>query len=262
MLCSFSCSVLLFISTAIMFWTDNYLKKVIKADDDSIFAGFIITAVTAPASGIIIGGIIVEKLGGYESRRAIVACLFFGIGAAISAIPIVIFNNVGGFASFLWLFLFFGGSVIPNLMGILISSLPKDLRSSGSSLANLINNTFGFIPSPFLYGLIYKRTEETSPKTAYGFIVFYSYVSIILLIAAYIIKEKEDKITDKENSKAQTQAESKKEEEIIVINERNSDTPMFKSKKSDEEAKLEMIKLEDVIIILNFLARKNLRCKS
>ncbi len=111
-----SVTTLLFISTAIVYWTSDYLEKVLLVPTHKILIVFIITCITAPSLGIVVGGCIVQKLGGYEAKHSITICFLFSLIAWILAIPIY-WLEFTGFAICLWLILFFGGSIIPNLMG-------------------------------------------------------------------------------------------------------------------------------------------------
>lgn len=88
-----------------------------KFNEDDITVVFIITCVTAPVSGVIIGGIIVGKLGGYVNRKAVLFCLIASLLAGVDSLFIIIQESLVGFAVVLWFFLFFGGATIPNLLG-------------------------------------------------------------------------------------------------------------------------------------------------
>lgn len=110
-------AILNFISTAIQYWVSDHLKKVMKFDEDQIFICFVITCVTAPTLGVISGGYIVQKFGGYESKKSIVFCFVFGIIAGLDAILILFQENIIGFSIVLWIFLFFGGAIVPNMIG-------------------------------------------------------------------------------------------------------------------------------------------------
>jgi hypothetical protein len=120
MLCVAAYFSLMFISTIIQFWTSDYLKIVIKAESSMILVSFILTCLTAPVLGIITGGCIVQKFGGYESKNALNVCSVFGILAVLFAIFITQLDSLVGFATFLWIFLFFGGCIVPNLIGIYV----------------------------------------------------------------------------------------------------------------------------------------------
>ena len=212
MFCVCSFSMLLLISTAIQFWTTDYLKKVLDIQETLIFVAFVVTCVTAPTLGIIMGGCIVEKYGGYESRSSLFICSVFGLGALITGVPIVIFNGILGFTIFLWLFLFFGSAIVPNLMGIIISSLPYELRGAGNSVALLFATTLGRLPSPTIYGLIFDVTRKSQPKMAYGLIVnLFSIISLVLVVIGTIFRERlfKQKMQEYEIKKAKTEQELK-----------------------------------------------------
>jgi hypothetical protein len=74
-----------------------------------------------------------------------------GIGAGV-AIPFVSTFYVS--AILLWIVLFFGGAMVPGLTGMIMSSVQPEMRSFGNSKGEIIKNTFGYFPSPFLYGLV------------------------------------------------------------------------------------------------------------
>jgi hypothetical protein len=88
-----------------------------KFEEDQITIVFIITCVTAPLAGVILGGIIVGKIGGYVNKKAILFCVIASLFAGVDSILIVFQDSLVGFAIVLWIFLFFGGATIPNLLG-------------------------------------------------------------------------------------------------------------------------------------------------
>jgi len=87
--------------------------------NDLIFACFVVTCVTAPTIGIILGGWIVQRFGGYQSKHSIT--FVFGFACISTAISFFItrIDTLGAFAPLLWLFFFFGGGLVPNLVGII-----------------------------------------------------------------------------------------------------------------------------------------------
>lgn len=210
-----------------MFWTTDYLTIVLKINKDVIAAAFIATSVTAPAAGIIVGGLIVEKRGGYESKHSLLITTIFGLCACLMAIPIPLFDGIVGFAIFLWLFLFFGGAVVPNLVGIIISSVPKELRGSANSVNCLLVNLIGYLPAPFVYGIIYDATHKN--KTAYLVTTYYSYASFFLMVIGTIIRNK------KYNQRIEE--ETKKKE---TAKDETSFSPMHKERKNVELSHIQL----------------------
>lgn len=172
----------MFVSTAITFWTTDYLVKVLKFNGDEAKNVFITLSLTSPILGIILGGLFVQKVfKGYESKNSILfVCIMLLIGSCL--VPLVYFQSeLIMFGVVLWLLLFFGSSTLPTIQGISISSLPKKLRSSGNSLYNLLMFTFGFSPGPFVYGFLYDRTNNI-PKLAYTVTLSWCFIGLIFAI--------------------------------------------------------------------------------
>lgn len=191
-LCScLSITSLLFISTAIIFWATDYFFNVLNSGKENVLPMFILISLTGPVLGIIIGGAIVQKLAkGYEGKHSIFLCLIFGICAFSSTIPVSFVDNKYIFSVILWSVLFFGGAIVPNIQGIMISSLQPNLRAAGNSLSNILQNSLGFLPAPFVYGIIYDYTKSTQPKLAMIVILSYSIVGVIFIGIAMIFRYK------------------------------------------------------------------------
>lgn len=95
----------------------------------------------------------VNRIGGYESPKTVFYVFLFssiGIGSALF-IPFV--NDFYLLGVLLWLVLFFGGAMMPGLTGLMMSSVSPYLRAFGNSTGEIIKNVFGYLPSPFIYGL-------------------------------------------------------------------------------------------------------------
>ena len=109
LLCALALSNLFFIITAIQYWASGYEKQVLGvADENKIFISFAVVCITSPTLGLIFGGVVSAKTGGYESKHSILVCFIFGLLAGIAAIPVPITNEIFYFTLYLWLVLFFG----------------------------------------------------------------------------------------------------------------------------------------------------------
>ncbi len=205
LLCAMALANLFFIITAIQYWASNYEKKVLEEkDDNKIFLSFTIVCITSPTLGLFFGGFISSKTGGYESKHSILLCLIFGLLAGISSIPVPWVDDIFYFTLYLWLVLFFGAAILPNLIGIIISSLPPHLRGSANSMTNIITNLFGYLPAPAFYGFIYQHTKDENPRMAMEIIMYSSFIGTILLLIAmyfrYNEKPNEDHISERKTS--------------------------------------------------------------
>lgn len=100
--------IIMFVSNALLYWMKSYLKDVINVDQTLIDIFFIVVVVTAPITGIIIGGILVNKIGGFQHVNSlkmgvIISFILFSIGIILFFI-----YNLYAFGSLIWTFLFFG----------------------------------------------------------------------------------------------------------------------------------------------------------
>jgi len=182
---------LLFISTAIIFWATDYFFNVLKSGKENVLPVFILISLSGPVLGIIIGGAIVQKAAkGYEGKHSIFFCFIFGICAFSSTIPVSFVDNKYIFAVILWSVLFFGGAIIPNIQGIMISSLQPNLRAAGNSLSNILQNSLGFLPAPFVYGVIYEYSKSSQPKLAMIVVLSYSIVGVMFICISMIFRYK------------------------------------------------------------------------
>ncbi len=121
-------NILFFIVTALQFWITDYLRVVMKVEEGKIFAAFVVTCVTAPTLGIILGGVLVQKCGGYEGKHSITFVFAFAIISTLFGSFMTQLTTLESFAPCLWLFFFFGGGLVPNLVGN-YSILLKELLS-------------------------------------------------------------------------------------------------------------------------------------
>ena len=54
----------------------------------------------------------------------------------------------------LWFLLFGGGFVLPCATGIMLNTVEEEHRTSANSIANIGYNLLGFLPAPYLYGMV------------------------------------------------------------------------------------------------------------
>lgn len=45
--------------------------------------------------------------------------------------------------------------LMPAATGIMLNLVPQTMRTSANSLANFSYNLFGYVPAPYMYGVIY-----------------------------------------------------------------------------------------------------------
>lgn len=185
---------LYFVVTGIQFWGTDYMVDVIKADIITVQAGFAITSITGPLIGVIFGGWLIDKLGGYKDdsgASAVVAlrtCLFLGLGAVVCSLVASAWNEFWPTLISIWLVLFFGGAILPALTGLIINAVGDECRNMASSFSMFMFNIFGYGMAPVLSGAI----GDATGSMVWGFrsIMYMACLSIMCCVGAYYAVKK------------------------------------------------------------------------
>lgn len=223
---SFTCltnSVSFFTMGIIQFWGANYMKESFNVEDDKmIMLVFSILSITGPTLGVIIGGVLGSYIGGYESKNCALMCSVFCLLSAFAALPIGLVNFIP-FCICAWLYLFFAGAMNPLETGIIISSLPSELRGDASSIMNFILNLLGNLPPAFIYGII---SQNSGSKPAMIACTNYSFLGVVFIIVATVFRfrkdsEERNSVSNRDGSMKSTSTSSSAED-LVMIEERIS----------------------------------------
>mmetsp|Transcript_39041 Transcript_39041/g.34720 ORF Transcript_39041/g.34720 Transcript_39041/m.34720 type:complete len:182 (-) Transcript_39041:670-1215(-) len=76
-------SSLFFVVTGIQFWISDYMRSVLLLPAKEVFITFAVISITAPVLGVVAGGIVLDRIGGYTGNSAITFAMG---GAALSAV--------------------------------------------------------------------------------------------------------------------------------------------------------------------------------
>ena len=173
-----------FIVTGIQFWITKYLIEILNAEPIVVNIIFSIISITAPLSGVLFGGTISDKYGGYKGKnetKALQMCSAFGILAFFFGLPMGFMFQIIYLSILLWTFLFFGAAIIPIATGIMISCVPKDCQATSSSISQLIFNLFGYFCSPMITGFIMDIFDDEKMGFIWGMRVIFFWVSFALI---------------------------------------------------------------------------------
>ena len=189
---------LYFIVTGIQFWITKYLIEILHTDPLAVNMIFSIISITAPLFGVIFGGTISDKYGGYKGKnetKAIEMCVLFGLVSFVFAFPMGFLFQIVYLSILLWTFLFFGASMIPIGTGVMISCVPKDCQATSSSISQLIFNLFGYFSSPMITGFIMDRFEDEKRGFIWGMRIVFWWVIVALMffIISYFVSYKNNK---------------------------------------------------------------------
>lgn len=153
----------LFIFVAINFWYSDYLQNSLMEKNPSvIFWSYSITMVIASLIGNILGGVVINKIGGTKSKHSYVAmgvlqflCVFFGLFAPFT-------DSVLIFTILMSLYI-----LINSASGIITISasfavMPKTLTGTATGIYSLMVNLIAFLPAPYAYAFIKSLVGEGS----------------------------------------------------------------------------------------------------
>ena len=158
MLLCVSITGLYYILAGIQYWVSLYMIEVLKVEKSLVFTTFGIISITGPVGGVIVGGIVITKLGGCEVPKALYISLAIAFACGMVAAPIPFVtgkDNYFLFCALLWLLLFAGGFMLGPMTGIMLAIVDDSLKTTANSVANLIYNLGGYMPGPYLYGIVY-----------------------------------------------------------------------------------------------------------
>ena len=183
---------LYFIVTGIQFWITKYLIEILHTDPLTVNMIFSIISITAPLLGVLFGGTLSDRYGGYKGRnekKALQMCVAFGLVSFVFAFPLGFMFQIFYLSILLWTFLFFGAAIIPIGTGVMISSVPKDCQATSSSISQLVFNLFGYFSSPMITGFIMDSFDDEKQGFIWGMRVVFWWVIIGLMffITSYYV---------------------------------------------------------------------------
>ena len=71
-----------------------------------------------------------------------------------------------------------------GLTGIMIASIPENSKEIGNSLTQLFYNLIGYLPSPFIYGLVCKFTGGSKSRWGLAVLVLWGIFGVVSLYFA------------------------------------------------------------------------------
>jgi MFS family permease len=184
----FALSSLYFCVTGLQYWGSDYMDRVLGIESpEKRLLYFSIICFSSPTIGVILGGYMVAYLRGYENKRVYDLCFIFSILTFFNAVISIFCRKILYFIIFTWLTLLFGGAIMPILTGIVITSLPQNLRASGNSLQLFIGTLFGYLPAPYVYGAIQDYFNDGGRRAMFFNMSYFS-ICVILLGCSRQIK--------------------------------------------------------------------------
>ena len=148
-------STLIYVITGVQYWISDYMTNIllIPSPKRRLFF-FTLVCFTSPTFGLIVGTFTKNILCQNDMTKSLIFCLVLAICASFFAVLVPITSDIFYFLITMWLALFFGGGIAPVITNIIITAVPKKLDASGNSITNLITNLLGYLPAPYVYGIL------------------------------------------------------------------------------------------------------------
>ena len=192
----------------IQFYADKYMDLVLHVEESSKFIFYIVLCMTGPIIGILICGIIATKIGGYASKNGMIFIVILNIIGCVISIFITISLNTFISLGSAWLYLFCFAAVTPLQGGVIITSLPKELKGYGYSINMFFLNAIGSFPSSYVFALICDSIKEHYPeqgdmryRTTMRITMLYNFVGLILILIGSIFRFRLNGDLDTDNKK-------------------------------------------------------------
>ena len=161
-----------FVLMSIQYWATDYMIQGRSYSEHTTMLLFVLVSATAPVIGAIIGGVLVDMLGGFQGgvaqrSKCAGAIFIFNFVSTVFALLTTYFPGLGIWfiAMCLWFVLFFGGMAVPALTGMYTAAIPTSrLKILGSSIMLVVTSVGSYCLSPILAGYLMSRFSKEIPE--------------------------------------------------------------------------------------------------
>ena len=147
-------------------------------------------SITGPVGGTIAGGYVCSALGGYNDIKTLYAIMFVSLCSVACAMPVAFLTSFWFSVILMWTLLFTGGLMAASMTGIMINCVEHSMKTTANSLANILYNSFGFLPAPFIYGymiIVGQNGEPDQQRYAMGFLMSMTILTAIFICTSCIL---------------------------------------------------------------------------
>lgn len=190
-----SISCLYFVVCGLQYWVTAYLETALNIDDKEVNVYYAFVCLSAPVTGVLMSGIIYARIGGYTSERAYPYTIYFGLGAMVSCLPIPFVTLKWPTYILLWCVFFFGAVILAPLVAFMLNTVEAEKRTTANSIATMAYNLFGYLPSPFIYGMmsdLFSKDGQNirGQRVAIGVTLYWSIFAIACMAASFYLRYK------------------------------------------------------------------------
>jgi len=114
---------------------------------------FSLVSATGPLIGVLAGGWLVDRAGGYANHARCLRVLanYTVVGVALAA-GIALIESAPVVIALIWLLLIVGGAVLAPATGVLLTAVPLSVRTFASAISMMAYNLLGYCLAPLLAG--------------------------------------------------------------------------------------------------------------
>ena len=229
------------IVAAVQFWINDYLQFGLQIEGaKKRFYMFGSIVVTSPPLGMVVGGIILTKIGGYESEKAIYIPLICSLIVSIIANLATLSSNVFLFLPLFWIYFFAGSIIIPAANGISLVSVDKKFAGAASSISILIYNVLGRFPGPNLYAFFKNIANDEHSRIPMWLLLNLAVIGFLAVLIALkfnkkkFIKLREELLKNEREEKSNIETNEPEEVETLIVGGDDDDEKENKEKNYGE----------------------------
>jgi hypothetical protein len=180
----------LFIFVAIDFWFSDYLQNSLFVYEPyKIFLSYSFTIVSAPLLGLILGGIISNKIGGPKGKNSFKAMFYLQILSVIFGFLSNFPKNIIYFTLFMSLYMLLNSASGLISISASYAVIPKNLIGTATGIYSVVVNFAGFLPAPYAYAFL-KNLFGCGGYIIIFFMVYGLFGGLFLFIADFYMKSR------------------------------------------------------------------------
>ena len=175
----------IFIFQALNFWFSDYLQNSLSEKNPTvIFWSYSITMVFSSLIGNILGGIIVNKIGGTKSKLSFISMAILQFLSILFGFFSHITDSVLYFTILMSFYILFNSASGIISISATFAVVSENLAGPANGVYSFIVNLIGFLPAPYFYAILKKILKKESHIII--LLMFYGFVGCFELVGADI----------------------------------------------------------------------------
>ena len=189
----------LFIFVALDFWFSDYLQNSLREKNPSIiFYSYSFTMVFSNLIGNILGGIIINKIGGISSSLSFIAMAILQFSSVLFGIFSSFTNSILLFTILMSLYMLLNSASGIITISASFEVMPKTLTGIATGIYSIVVNLIAFLPAPYAYAFI-KNIFREGKFIIIALMIYGLFGGLELIIADIYMRNKKIKIYREEN---------------------------------------------------------------